>query len=249
MESTRCEYTIRGETKYFNVLADKISAADAYLLGYLACDGGFVQAKRPGDRLDQPFIMVSSTEENIMEWIKENYIPCSTIMNVGKKSSAKVNATNDVFELRFSSRASKQFARFGVLTRKPDRRLVGIPKHHMHAYMAGVIEADGFISVAHRKDCRTPRLLFFITHSGEKFLADLQKWLPINTNLRQHGSNVWRLSAQETTQNKVFLYSVLPFMKNAKKKKILSDYLDTYYVHQSSGELLESESQSAAKPQ
>lgn len=244
MESNICEYTIRGESKYFVRLNDKITDDEAYLIGYMACDGGYTAGK-PG----YSFSMVSSVELPIIEWVKSNFLPCATLRNTGRRSSAKVTATNDVYEIRFTPKASQQFSRFGIFCKKPERRLVGIPKKRMNAYMAGVIEADGFITVGHKKDCRTPRLRFFVTHGGEKFLADLQEWLPVPTTLRQHGDNVWRLQAQNTTQNAAFLAEVLPFMKNAKKKRILTDYLDNYTVRQAPGELLESGSRSAAKPQ
>lgn len=237
MENT-CEYTIRGEKKRFVMLQPQISYDDAYLIGYLACDGGYVAGKRPGERAAQPFMMVSSTEKNIVEWVRDSYIPDATIYDVGCKSSKKVNAASSVFELRFSPKASAQFARFGIFCKKPNRRLVGIKNKHMYAYTAGVLEADGFITITMRKDCRTPRIRFFITHGGEQFLADLQNWLPINTTMRQHGLNVWRLQAQSTSQNMEFLSKVLPYMKSDKKRKIVSEYLGKYYVRQESGELL-----------
>lgn len=223
------EYSVRGIKKTFK----EVSSEDAYLLGYLACDGGFITNR------GFPFIMVSSTEKDIIVGFKEEYLPDATIYSVGKKSSEKVNAVNDVFELRWPGKASEQFKKFGIFCKKTDRRLVGIPKQKIYEYLAGVIEADGFITVTHRKDCRTPRLRFFITHSSEKFLADLQNWLPLSTTLRQHGENVWRLQAQNTTENMSFLINVLPFMRNYKKRKILVQYLNKYYEPQVSGELLE----------
>ena len=72
--------------------------------------------------------------------------------------------------------------------------------------------------------------------------------MPIPTTLRQHGKNVWRLQAQNTTENITYLSSVLPFLKNRKKIQILLTYLNKFDVPQASGELLESLGQSAAKP-
>lgn len=223
------EYNVRGSLKrYKNITSD-----DAYLLGYMACDGGFVVNR------GFPFMMVSSTESYIIQEFKNVYLPDASIYNVGIKSSEKVNATNCVYELRWPGKASKQFSKFGVFCKKIERRLVGIPKSKMHEYMAGVIEADGFITVSHRKDCRTPRLRWFVTHQSEMFLSDLQKWLPIPTTLRQHGDNVWRLQAQDTEKNKEFLSLVLPHMLNHKKRNIVYNYLKKYYVPQASDELRE----------
>lgn len=231
------EYNVRGNIKRYK----EITSNDAYLLGYLACDGGFITNR------GYPFMMVSSTEEYIIKHFRNNYIPDSSIYTVGIKSSNKVNTVNCVYELRWSGSASKQFSKYGIFCKKVDRRLIGIPKRKLYEYMAGVLEADGFVTVTHRKDCRTPRLRWFITHQSELFLADLQNWLPVNTTLRQHGLNVWRLQAQDTEQNKEFLSNILPHMLNHKKINIVSNYLNKYYVPQASGELLESYGQSAAK--
>lgn len=241
MENIR-EYTDKGKVKYWNELPNKLSEEDAYLIGYLACDGGYVINGK------YPFMMVSSTELSIIEWIRKSYVPTMNIYNVGMKSSERVNAINPVYELRFPTRGSYQFKRFGIFCKKSNRRVVGISDQNLTPYMAGVIDADGFISVTHRRDCRTPRLRFFITHQSELYLADLQNRLPIPTTLRQHGKNVWRLQAQNTTENITYLSSVLPFLKNRKKIQVLLTYLNKFDVPQASGELLESLGQSAAKP-
>ena len=227
-----CEYTDKGNTKKYLVIGNKITSDDAYLIGYLACDGGYVVNKK------WPFMMLSSISKNVIDWVKENYIPDATIYNIGVRSSKKVNAINEVFEIRFPSKGSQQFSRFGIFCKKIDRRVISIPTSMMNPYIAGVIDADGFITVTHRKDCRTPRLRWFITHESEKYLADLQNWLPISTTLRQHGKNVWRLQAQNTVENIEFLSKLLQYLKNPKKIQVLNDYLDNF-VPQVSDELLE----------
>lgn len=227
------EYTDKGKTKKFKIVC---GTEDSYLLGYLACDGGYIKNDR------YPFMMTSGTEEYIINWIRDSYTPSSRVTNVGKKSSKKVKAVNDVFELRWAGAASKQFSKFGIFCKKPDRRIVNIPDSSLMDYIAGCIDADGFITVTYRKDCRTPRLRFFITHAGEKFLADLQDKLTklgVTTTLRQHGQNVWRLQAQNTEQNIQFLSQLTSLLKSRKKLNILSNYLNKYYVLQESDELLE----------
>lgn len=227
-----CEYTDKGIKKRYFTIGDKINSNDAYLIGYMACDGGYITNRK------WPFMMINSTNKHLIDWVKENYLPDATVYNLGKKSSEVVNAVNDIFEIRFPSKSSNQFKRFGIFCKKVERRLIGIPKSMMFPYIAGVIDADGFITVTHRHDCRTPRLRFFITHGSEKYLADLQNWLPIPTTLRQHGDNVWRLQSQNTSENILFLSNVLQFLKDHKKSSILSRYLNKF-VPQASDELLE----------
>lgn len=231
-----CEYTVRGEVKYY-LNFSKLDVNSSYLIGYLACDGAFINHKYPR-------MSVNSTEKYIIEEFKQRYCPNSTIYFIGKKSSTLVRATNDVYELRFPPKMNVSFNKFGIFTYKKDRRIVGIPNAYLKSYVAGCIDADGFITVTHRKDCRTPRIRFFITHISDKFLADLQnklEYLGVTTTLRQHGANVYRLQAQNTEQNKIFLNSIKDNLKNKKKKKIVSDYITKFYVPQASGELLEGE--------
>lgn len=226
------EYTVRGSVKKYRIVCKD---EDAYLLGYLACGGGYIVNG------GFPFMMVSSTEKYIVQWVQERYIPDNKIISVGKKSSKKVRAVNDVFELRWSGKASEQFKKFGIFCKKPERRIVNIPNRSMPKYLAGCIDGDGFITVTHRKDCRTPRLRFFITHGGEKFLSDLQckmDLLGVSTTLRQHGDNVWRLQAQNTAQNIQFLNSIKGFLRNKKKLEIVNNYLENHFVPQESDELL-----------
>lgn len=238
------EYTVRGKVKRFYDSAFIQCANDAYLIGYMACDGAFATNR------GFPFMSVNSTQEYIIREFREEYCPDSSVYFCGKKSSEKVNAINDVWEVRFPAKMASLWKNYGIFSKKIDRRLVGISNANFLPYMAGVIEADGFIGVTHRNDCRTPRLRFFITHQSEKFLADLQNKLEmfcVPTTLRQHGKNVFRLQAQNTVKNIVFLSKILQFLKNHKKRGILEDYLNEYVEPQASGELLESASQSAAK--
>lgn len=201
----------------------------AYLIGYLSCDGGYVKNKK------WPFMMVSSIEEYIIKDFQTTFCPDRSIYNVGVKSSKKVNAVNSVFELRFPREMNNLFKEKGIFCYKKDRRIVGISKKFLLPYFAATVDADGFISITHRKDCRTPRLRFFITHRSELFLADLQRvldeYFSINTTLRQHGDkNCFRLQGQNTEQNKPFLKEVLPFLRNKKKIHLLTSYLSRYYV-------------------
>lgn len=238
------EYTVRGKKYRYKKFFKISSESEAYFIGYMACDGSYLNGKYPRMR-------ASSTEKYIMECFREEFCPDSTIYDGVLNSSDKVKSINKVFELGISSKMRGSLNNFGVFCYKPERRVVGIPNRFFHAYMAGVIDADGFITVTHRKDCRTPRLRFFITHAGDKFLSDLQSKLidvfELPSYVRQHGDkNCYRLSCQHTNKNMKFLAKVLPWLKNRKKIKLLTDYLDQYSVPQVSGELRETERQSAA---
>lgn len=246
MEKYKTEYNDKGTIKYCVNFNKITSDLDAYFIGYMACDGAYVSAS------GYPFMSVSSTEEYLLHFFKDEYSPYSVIKNVGKKSSEKVNAINNVYELRLSTKMRETFKLFSIFDYKINRRVTNIPKKYALAYIRGVLDADGFVTVTHRKDCRTPRLRFFITHTSEKFLADIQNLLfdnfELSTTLRQHGPNVWRLQAQNTTQNinflKLMILTDTPF--NIKKNTVIEEYFNNY-VPQASDELLEPDKESAAK--
>lgn len=239
------EYSVRGEVKRYYKESFIQNSDDAYLIGYMACDGAFVKNR------GYPFMSINSINQYLILDFKNRYCPDATIYFLGKKSSKRVKAISDVWEMKFPPKMSKLWNNYGIFRYKKDRRVIGISNTYFDPYMAGVIEADGFISITHRKDCRTPRLRFFITHASLKFLADIQNRLDmmgIPTSLRQHGKNVYRLQAQHTNKNIEYLLSIIPYFKNNKKIAILNDYLKKYVEPQASGELLGSENQSAAKP-
>lgn len=250
MEKFWTEYNDKGNFKrcfVFDGIADNNLA---YFVGYMACDGAFVYNR------GFSFMSVNSTEEYIICKFKEEYAPDNTIYFKGKVSSQKVKAVSDVWEIRFSPRMKTSFSKFGIFDYKRNRRVVGIPKKFFKGYLRGVIDADGFITVSHRKDCRTPRLRWFITHESKTFLLDLQRFVDeyyqVPTTVAQTGEKVWRLQAQNTTKNIEFLrdiFSVELDVYNNRKANVVKSYLDKY-VPQKSGELLEtlSQRQSAAKP-
>lgn len=215
------EYTVRGRLYKYAIINKIENWQQAYFAGYMACDGGYVQNR------GWPFMMVNSTERYIIESFRDMFVPNNTIYSVGKKSSDKVNAINDVYELRFT-KMDQFFKRIGVFGYKPDRRLIGIPRRFLLQYIVGLIDSDGFISVTHRKDCRSSRLRFFITHVSERFLIDIQNMLNeefnLGSTLRKHGENVFRLSCQNTGKNIDFLLNATPWVQNTKKYQILYNY-------------------------
>ncbi len=238
MEKSWTEYNDKGNTKRCYVFDSVDNYADAYFLGYMACDGSFVYNR------GYSFMSVNSTEEYIVKHFHDRYTPDNKLYNVGIKKSEKVNAIREVFETRFASKMNLTFNKFGVFDYKKNRRVVGIPNKYFFAYLRGVIDADGFITVTYRKDCRTPRLRWFITHESEQYLADLQNRLSelkITTTLRQHGKNAWRLQAQNTVENiQLFnkIFRIQLDVWNVQKYTIVASYF-AKYVPQASDELLE----------
>lgn len=241
MEKTKTEYKDKGSTKYVYNFNKIESFEDAYFIGYMSCDGAFITANGG----NSSFMTVNSTYRPIVAHFAKAYTSHAIIRNVGIKSSEKVNAKNEVFEVRFPPKFNDTLRNYGIWCKKPERRIVSIPNKFFLAYFWGVLDSDGFVSITHRKDCRTPRLRFFISHGGEAFLVDLQNKLAelfnLNTTLRKHGANVWRLQAQNTTQNIQFFTKMLQLdlpVFNIQKWEKLVNYLDTY-VPQASDELLE----------
>lgn len=239
MEKSWTEYNDKGNIKRCYVF-DKIeNKEDAYFIGYMACDGSFVYNK------GYSFMSVNSKNKHIVENFKKIYSPCSRILFLGKKTSEKVRAISDVYEVRFAPKMKQTFNKFGVFDYKINRRIVGVPNKFFGAYLRGVIDSDGFITVGYRADCRTPRLRWFITHQSEAYLADLQMKVSevfnVSTTLRQHGKNVWRLQAQNTAQNIVLLreiFSICIDVCDFQKRSIVDNYL-LKFVPQASDELLE----------
>ncbi len=241
MEKQYAEYNDKGTMKRYYAFEKLTTNTDAYFIGYMACDGAFIFNKGKSS-----YMSVNSTEHQIIYGFRDEYVPDASVIEEGTKSSEKVKANNPVIAVRFTTKMNPVFNKYGVFSYKKERRLVGVPKKCLGAYIRGVIDADGFITVGHRKDCRTPRLRWFITHGSERYLIDLQRaiydtWM-LPTTIRQHGDNVWRLCAQNTELNKVFLKQIfsihLPFY-NLQKARIVDDYLYQYFVPQKSGELLE----------
>jgi len=239
MEKSWTEYNDKGNTKRCYTFDSITNNSDAYFIGYMACDGSFVYNR------GYSFMSVNSTADYIIQNFHDTYSPDTKIYDLGFNSSKLVTAVNRVFETRFAPRMKATFSKFGIFDYKKNRRVIGIPNKFFGAYLRGVIDADGFITVTHRKDCRTPRLRWFITHESEQYLSDLQEKVAsiykVTTTLRQHGKNVWRLQAQNTEENiRMFkeIYSIFLDVWNIKKYTIVAMYF-AKYVPQSSDELLE----------
>lgn len=225
MESYR-EYTVRKQTFKF-LDFNKIDNKDlAYVCGYLAGDGSYLE------RSGYPKLALSSIDYSIVEAFRDYLSPNTSIQYLGKQSSERVNSLNDLWSVNLSSKVSNCFKPFGIFSYKKDRRMVGIPNSLFIHYFHGVLDADGFIGITVRRDCRSPRVRIFITHESEKFLVDLQNKLDelfeVPSTIRQHGKNCYRLQLQNTEKNKQLLdilYSNTPFIYSKKKESVYNNRL------------------------
>jgi hypothetical protein len=234
------EYRGRSGLVAYKDMSGSIDQEDAYFIGYLYGDGGYVQND------GYPFFSVLSINPDVLTYFISRYSPNSRLYFRGKISSSKVTAKHDCYEVRFPSRFSKQFSRFGVFCKKHERRLIGIPEKLFINVLHGLIDSDGFWNVEYRKDCRTPRLRIFITHRSQHFLVDiqnsLQKLFNISSGIYQHGDrDCYRLGIQNTNSC-IFLaqkiFNENEYFCNQFKKQMVLNYLDEF-VRQKSGELLE----------
>lgn len=256
MERSQIEYIVRGKQYIVNPIDEIKSATDAYIIGYLAMDGSYHYSKKTHFAR----MGLSSSEKYIINGVIDEYMPS---MIASDRSDREISITNSCgktyhynnrehWEIGFPIRFTESLGKFGIAKPKNERTLVGIPKKYMSAYILGVIDADGYISVVNRKDCRTPRLNIIITSSAFKILQLIQREIDANlgistTLLARKNANCSNLSIWNTKSAIKFcqwIYSDLPKFYNHKKHNIFKSYMSCVC----SGELLESESQSAAKP-
>jgi intein/homing endonuclease len=227
MENRFDEYIIRNQTFRYYKEKHVQNEDDAYLIGFMACDGAFIN----NDRCTK--MSINNTQLNIIEWFKDNYSPDTKIEETGIKVTKRVNAINPVYELKFSAKMRDFWNNHGIFCYKKDRRLIGIKHKFFWAYFAGCIDGDGFVTVAKRKDQRTESIRVFITHESERFLEDLQHKLMefnIASGLKEHDSgNCYRLGIQSKFALMPILEKIEPHLKNQQKKKIVNDYLNKYY--------------------
>lgn len=230
-----CEYTThKGKKVIYRDLTKIESADDAYFVGHLAFDGSFESRNR--------VISIDTTSIFLLGFWKEHYCPTSEIYLRGPRSSEKVNAKLPCGRLSLPRPMSSDLGKFGLLEYKPGRTLVGIPREFMAPYTLGAVDAEGYFSIRHRKDCRTPRLAFGMSSSAVKLLISIQAELErINISSRLSGDDSFSSLRIETVTTCIkfveWLYSRLPTVYNIKKKDIVDSYL--YKYCRRSGELLE----------
>lgn len=230
MENNYCEYTYKDKLYKYHPF-DKIeNVDDAYFIGYMSSDGGY----RKG-ACGSGCMQISSTEKYVIYAFRERYcvgVPVRFALN----SSEKVRAVNEVASFNFISKMNETFNRFGIFCKKPERRMVGIPKKYFYSYLLGVLDADGCFLRTRRKDNRPDGLRIKIASSARLHLLDIQRML----ELEGFSSSVYQRSTQncydlyiQNTKSVVEIakrmYETFPFVYNMKKHSIYQKYVKDYY--------------------
>lgn len=234
IESDFREYTVRGKVIKYKELSSLSNSTDAYFIGYISADGTYQQGMKPNGK-SYPTMGISSTDEYIVRMFRNLYCPLVQYKNRGKRSSKKVKANNNSFELKFPRGMKDTFNKFGVFDYKPSRKMVGVSKSMQWAYMLGIMDADGCFVVRHRRDCRTPRLNIHIVSCAYNVLVEMQRRLEeqgiISSVYQRKSSNCFELRINNTEHAIRFgklLYRDLPSVYNYKKKHIFDTYVNTY---------------------
>lgn len=225
-----CEYSAPTKGKVIYKSMDKIrSAEDAYVVGNLAFDGTYATQRH--------CMVIETTDEQFVNFFKKYYSPTSKIKNRGKRSSKKVKAVNDSFRLYVPRPQGKQLGKYGIMALKKDRGIYSVPSKFMSAWFLGALDAEGWWTVRHRKDCRTPRLNFGLLSSAVNLVNLMQCELlkvgissRVNTDTR-YGVPMAKLrveNVQEALKLGEWIYSDLPKCFSKKKKKVFTDYVRDY---------------------
>lgn len=229
------EYNVRGKIYKFKNF-DKIeNVNDAYFIGYMSADGGFLKGQKSNSELCYPSMSLTSIDHYIVEAFQNRYCPDTKIQYRQPRSSKKVKANNPTAELDFPKGMKETFNKFGIFDYKPNRTMVGIPRDYYSTYVLGIIDADGCFVVRERRDCRTPRLNVHIVSSAIKILENVQRILQLELNIsssiyQRKSSDCFELRINDTENSIKFgkwIYSRCPLNYNFKKKKIFENYINS----------------------
>lgn len=245
------EYQVRGQKKDCYVL-DKIrTPTDAYVIGLLCADSGFALSKGK-----YPRTTFYSSEEwsanKISEFFGGSVRTRMRDINITNAQGRNYKYGNNTsYEVHIPSKSSQSLGKYGINSIKKERVMAAIPKHLFKCAVLGFLDGDGSIVVRRRKDCRTDRLNIHIVTSCQKVLThtqrELENTLNISSSIYVRSENCWDLRINNTKSAIKFcqwIYGDLPDFYSKRKHKVFTEYLSCV----SSDELLESESQSAAKP-
>lgn len=226
------EYTDKGMTRRYRTFDKITNPTDAYFLGFIGADGGYTAGIKKPSGKSYPRMSVSSITKNIVEGIQQRYCPDVALCKRGLRNSGKFIARTPAVELHFPRVLGELFKRYGIFSHKPERRLVGIPKAYLSAYVLGLLDADGCFVVRRRKDCRTPRLNIHIVSSAHLLLQDVQRVLEcelgIASSVYSRNTNCHELRISNTQSAIRFghwVYSNLPEFYYLKKHQIFNQYI------------------------
>lgn len=198
----------------------------AYIIGLLAADGGYNVSKKIYER----FCFYTSEEYQANNISK--HFNCKIRKRVRDISLNGYEYINNIsYEVEIPSIHVKELKKYGIITKKTNRVISGIPKNLMYSYILGFLDGDGSIIVRHRKDCRKPRLNVHIVSGAEKILIQIQRFLEdenISSSIYQRKEKCFELRINNTNSSIKFcnsMYNILPKFFNYKKNKIFKDYL------------------------
>jgi hypothetical protein len=173
------EYVINNKKYRLNIF-DSLCPETAYLIGYLAGDGGF--SKETHKKKSK--LYVSSNDLKTIEWMKEKFCPDSTIgSKIPINKTRNIVSTNLSYTLSFSSLFSPTFKKYGILDIKENRMCVNISKKLFKYYLRGLVDSDGHITCGRRKDRNRIYGNLGITHGSEKLLKTIQLYLETELNI------------------------------------------------------------------
>lgn len=228
------EYKINGKIIRLNIFNKIRDANDAYLIGYILCDGSYHQKTyKRAHRM-----AVSSTDIDIIDFFVKHFQPDSDPKNREPMSNKDMNIIGKkrYKNLVFSSKFSPCFNKFGVMNLKKDRTYVNIDSQNFNAFLLGCFDADGSISWGRRKDRNRLWADFKITHGSLKFLTKLQKDLHriygISTFVAPKGDEkcyVLRISERAQVSDLFYiLYKNKPEVYNTKKEESYKKFVKSY---------------------
>jgi len=225
------EYQVRGQKKKCYVL-DKISSStDAYIIGLLCADSGFILSKNRYPRLTF-YTSELWAAKNISLFFGGSYKERTRNIDITNAQGRKYSYKNNIsYDVEIPSKSTQSLSKFGIVTKKRDRVLAGIPKDFFKSAILGFLDGDGSIVVRKRKDCRTPRLNIHFVTSCEKLTVHIQRHLEavlnISSSIYKRSDSCIELRINNTTSSIKFcewIYSDLPDFYNKKKKNIFDEY-------------------------
>lgn len=155
------------------------SNEDAYTVGYLLGDGGWLK--------DKGQMSVTSTDKYIMEYFIKRYQPEHNL-----RSLIPVNNTRNIVskieshKMQFSTYFTPTFDYYGITELKPNRVYKNISKEYMRAFILGFLDADGsvtcFMGTNGNGGLRFRTGITF-THPSRETLTNLKNYLKIELNV------------------------------------------------------------------
>lgn len=258
MERRKIEYTVHGKDITVHPIDSIQCATDAYTIGFLAMDGSYIYMNRH----KKARMGLTSSTKYVIDGIISEYMPKTVATDRSNEKQTISTPNGKVYhydnliswELDLPIKFTESLYKFGIAKHKPERVLAGIPRKFMGAYFLGVLDADGWFRVnKYKNNLSKSALSVIVSSSAMNILVALQREfediLEVPSSIiKRRNVNVADFAVWKT-KNAIkvgnWMYADLPKFYNHKKKNIFDTYCASCV---SSGELLESESRSAAKP-